>query len=163
MKFWGHFLSLLLHAPYNPRTLNWRQRFTHKPSAENAYLWNYLWYCFTLWCSCHGNWSSFWLSWSHCSHLTVGLLASKLIQNKQCMSACCSQDELGEKRQTQCWSDDPLFATATGKLFTHVPSRRWLTVKRKSAPSGRLWGRTPGRCVSRAVSSTCAAPAPHPA
>lgn len=65
------------------------------------------------------------------------------------------------KWQLQHWSGDPLFATVTGKLSTHVPSQRCPTVRRKLAPSGRRWGRTPGRCASREVCSTCAAPALH--
>lgn len=96
--------------------------------------------------------------------LSDRLLASELIHDSQCTSACCiAGDEFWVKWQMQRWSDDPLFATATGKLSTHVPSRRCPTVRRKSAPSGRLWGRTPGRCASRGVCSTCAAPAPRPA
>lgn len=47
-------------------------------------------------------------------------------------------------------------STATGRRSTRAPWRRWLTASRRSVLSGRLWGRTPGRCSSRGACLTFA-------
>lgn len=80
-------------------------------------------------------------------------LSNRLLANRQAAGVCVEDPE---------WRFF-VFTTATGKLSTRALSRRCPTVRRRSAPSGRPWGRTPGRSASREVCLTCAAPAPLPA